>query len=510
MSLPPCFHPGRYSDAILAARSGQSHSLPGTVTALTVHDSNSQNRQLAQIKVSVGSLGRRLPSDFNHGTIRSARDDVKGRILSAEGGGPGELTIDGLLPKDWSPPPGDRVILSPFDHLAALARWAKGLESTPPGVRRFLSNDILEAPSPPPLSTAGLGPLDDTQRLAVERCARESLLLWGPPGTGKTHTLAAAVASMRREGWRVAVVALSNAAVDVATLAIDDACTRMGMPLEPKELIRLGTPRHPELEGENRPHLLAFQRELAALNRKLASARKSLVAATRRIQQARSRGVEPHPKEVKLRASLLEVIDAAEEERRALLRQHIAAAQVLCTTAASFVLFEGLGELDAVLVDEGSQMPLALLYFLAASNPARLHVVGDPMQLPPITPRVPHRAPARAKEDVAYLFGTSRFSLAGLDGSKTTIEPAIARLERSGGLATLLVQRRMPKEIGELVSHLAYDGRLRHAASPRTQPSSIPDAPLIHVPAPGHGRVNSSQEEAELTRRIVETPDFDT
>lgn len=51
-------------------------------------------------------------------------------------------------------------------------------------------------------------------------------IVWGPPGTGKTTTLAEMVAALVSAGERVLVLAPTRIASDGACLAIDEAITR--------------------------------------------------------------------------------------------------------------------------------------------------------------------------------------------------------------------------------------------------------------------------------------------
>jgi len=505
VNLPGAFDPGRFRAAVAAARRYQQFPLKARLLELTILD-DSADESLVQVTVDAPHLGNRLPSDFDHGSFLYARTDLRGTVLSTEQLMPGQLVVVASFRLSARKlPSSGAVVLFPYDHLAALLSWAHGLTELPEGVRTLLSHDVLQQSNPRKLlPSRGIEPLDTDQRRAVRHSSRTSFLLWGPPGTGKTHTLASTVAAMKRQGWRVAVIALSNAAVDVAVLAIDDACTRAGMPLERGELIRLGTPRHPALEEGERPHLLAFQTELRRLNGKLASARKSLFATIRMIRSARRDGREPPETALKLRATLLELIHRSEEQRRAITRRFISSAAILCSTAASFIATGMEEHFDAVIIDEGSQMPLALLYNIAARRPKRLHIVGDPMQLPPIVPS-PRRRYERSNPDVEELFGTSRFQLANLDPSHPDFDRNTSTLEEAGSLVPLLVQRRMTPEIGEVVSQLAYGGRLRHDTKPvdLTPTSILPAQPLVHVLSRASGHTNSSAPQADITRRIV-------
>lgn len=74
------------------------------------------------------------------------------------------------------------------------------------------------------LEAPAVQPDDDVtgdQRAAVVHALTGSLrFVWGPPGTGKTSTMAATVQACVDRGERVLVVAHSNAAVDVAMVRV--------------------------------------------------------------------------------------------------------------------------------------------------------------------------------------------------------------------------------------------------------------------------------------------------
>ena len=82
--------------------------------------------------------------------------------------------------------------------------------------------------------------LNSSQLGAVQLCCDSSLsFVWGPPGTGKTTTLAHIVAELLEQGQRVLVTSTTNAAIDQALdqLAhLPQACPRFTA----NEVVRLG------------------------------------------------------------------------------------------------------------------------------------------------------------------------------------------------------------------------------------------------------------------------------
>src|SRR5690606_15208407 len=91
--------------------------------------------------------------------------------------------------------------------------------------------------------------LEADQREAARRAAMNSLhFVWGPPGTGKTRTLAETVRTLLAAGERVLVAAPSNVAVDVATLRTADLLEGTELVQEGR-VLRVGTPHLPELRS---------------------------------------------------------------------------------------------------------------------------------------------------------------------------------------------------------------------------------------------------------------------
>ncbi|WP_203982379.1 AAA domain-containing protein [Sphaerisporangium rufum] len=89
-----------------------------------------------------------------------------------------------------------------------------------------------------PFSTAPRG-LNAGQRDAVALALTPGLTwLWGPPGTGKTTTISALVAELRRRGKRVLLAAPTNAALDVAVAAVLDRLPDV----DEGQVVRLGQP----------------------------------------------------------------------------------------------------------------------------------------------------------------------------------------------------------------------------------------------------------------------------
>jgi superfamily I DNA and/or RNA helicase len=97
---------------------------------------------------------------------------------------------------------------------------------------------------------------------------------------------------------------------------------------------------------------------------------------------------------------------------------------------------------DRVFIDESSMVPLPQMFFVGFRAAKSICIFGDPKQLAPIC--------ISNKEEVREWFAKDIYKYAGLDDSS------------KNSVAELLTQRRMPEELGKLVSSLFYKNRLQH------------------------------------------------
>ncbi len=103
--------------------------------------------------------------------------------------------------------------------------------------------DIVSNPRPtaiaPIAKPAGLRDLNPSQRGAVEKALGQRVtFVWGPPGTGKTQTIAELAACLVRARKRVLLTALSNMALDQLLLA---TVSRLGDSAREVPIARTGT-----------------------------------------------------------------------------------------------------------------------------------------------------------------------------------------------------------------------------------------------------------------------------
>ncbi|HEY7171799.1 MAG TPA: AAA domain-containing protein [Vicinamibacterales bacterium] len=365
--------------------------------------------------------------------------------------------------------------------------------------------------------------LNASQRAAVQLCSDSDLaFVWGPPGTGKTTTLAHIVSELRTQGLRVLVLSTTNAALDqalekiaqdpemaeaihagsVARIGRSDGAT-FGAAVR-DVVTRLHSSHQDALDRllSRRPVLASAARSCEETLRALSHAdvpyQDSLFGETRpRRAPAHLEGIFGGPRAASLRdldpAALAGIV-----RRRA---ARLALALTLCDKAiaasrqglrhkerdvvdgASVVLstltngyFSPLmvdQRFDVLIVEEASMAVLPTLFYAACLGRRKTVIVGDPCQLPSIV--------QSSADYVRRVMGRNIFEV-------RVAEPLASPL-----VALLDVQYRMHPLIGDLVSELFYAGRLTHGGDLRTleriaSREPYPRHPLVVLDTAGRTR----------------------
>jgi hypothetical protein len=314
----------------------------------------------------------------------------------------------------------------------------------------------------PPLPPMGPGlEMNPSRRRAVQGALGLPLsFVWGPPGTGKTATLARIAEAFLRQGRRVLVVAHSNVAVDEA--AADIAALLHDTPwYQNYEILRLGHHRHEALEQYER---ILFTRYAEVIARRLGSDRHAVTEAQRLVVER---------------------------------------ARIVCTTLTQTFFSSVFPEtpFDVCLVDEASMAPLPYLFW--ALSRARHHAAlcGDFLQLPPV---------ALAQTPAARRWlGRNIYQHLGI----TT--PHHAR--DNPRVFLLNTQYRMDPEIAEIPNRLFYNGVLSTDPGTAARPGAASN-PLVLVDTSDAGawcvrlargsrlNLHSAHVAATLAQRLAGTP----
>ena len=334
--------------------------------------------------------------------------------------------------------------------------------------------------------------LNASQRAAVQLCSDSDLaFVWGPPGTGKTTTLAHIGNELLAQGMRVLILSTTNAALDqvLGKLAAD---SETGEAIHAGKIVRIGRSDAPTYGAAlsdvvvrlNKVHQKALDRMLSrrptvvlAL-RQCEKALEALSAAEEPFQESlfgdgkprktipdladifgkqrttELRGLDPVELAGLIRRRSARLVRVGElcnigiAERKAALirkeREAVDAASLVLSTLTNSYFSPLMQEqrFDVVIVDEASMAVLPALFYAACLGNRKTIMVGDPCQLPSIV---------ESNEDyVRKVMGRNIF------------EVAVAEPLSSPLVAMLDVQYRMHPVIGTLVSDLFYSGRLKH------------------------------------------------
>ncbi|MBN2307559.1 MAG: AAA family ATPase [Candidatus Hydrogenedentes bacterium] len=355
--------------------------------------------------------------------------------------------------------------------------------------------------------------LNDSQRRAVELCRAGNLaFVWGPPGTGKTTTLGRIVTALRRQGLRVLVTSTTNAAVDQALVALarqDEARDDM----DAGRIVRVGqaggdtfgaglTEVVERLHARTHDTLTRLRARRLEVRRQIdhcQAALDTLDAHARPAQRDLFDEQEPQtltrwdiapifsetPADYLLtcpvaeqrrrlvrRKRLLEGLAAGYPDKIAALSAELRQGEAAVVRQAGVVLatmtnlyISGLlrpERFDAVVVEEAGMAVLPTLFYCACLAASKVVMVGDPKQLPPIV--------------------QSRSAYVHKAMGRSIFEVTVPDPHHSDVVVMLDTQYRMHPAIGDLVSDLFYEGRLKHGPIIRDRDAIAAKAPFPGAP----------------------------
>lgn len=349
-----------------------------------------------------------------------------------------------------------RLDLSPDEttrrrQLAALARAE--LVTQRPGKLR----DVILGKRPLRFADPGdlefLTELNPPQRDAVRFAlsAKDIAIIHGPPGTGKTTTVAETIYQAVRRGESVLACASSNTAVDnllERLVAMTPNVLRVGHPARVFESLR--------------GHTLDERVEADPTNRVIADMRRE-VDELMRAAKRRHSGRDAKRRRGELFAEAGQLRGQIRSLERSVVRGVLDSADVICTTTTIDDELLGDRTFDWVVIDEACQCTEPGVW-QAVLRGERLILAGDHCQLPPTVL-------------------SDRAAKAGM--KRSTMERLVQR-EGDAIYRRLTVQYRMHESIMRFSSDAFYDGELIADASVKNrQLADLPDvteSPLTTEP----------------------------
>jgi superfamily I DNA/RNA helicase len=271
-------------------------------------------------------------------------------------------------------------------------------------------------------------------------------VLWGPPGTGKTHTIGRQVARCLDDpDERLLVVSTTNRATDAAALSAGSATRdRSADLLDQHRILRLGKGAQYR-DYEERGFLALLEGTETDLLRRIAPLLKA-------VDQAKS----PEEKALlrkEIRSLRKQMKDAAQRiflsrETKAAVATAFKALTLLAGAEVRRQIATGRAPFTTIVIDEAGLISRAAVAALSLLASRRVVLVGDPRQLAPIS-RISR---ILSTKQATWL---ERSGLSHLRSLK----------HDTAGVHILLEQHRMHQDICSLISSYQYEGRLTCADS---------------------------------------------
>lgn len=297
--------------------------------------------------------------------------EIKGRILSSEGK---SLIID--LEKNI----GDFLTDVYFFHdpWELLEQLSERLDEAKKNKRKLARMKRLMEPS-----DIQKYPTENIKSNVHELMLRSQYnpvtFVWGPPGTGKTFTLARVAANKYLNGKKILVMAHSNQAVDVLMAEIA-SILKNNERFKEGDILRYGSQTSSPLLMETSitsiELLKSFHPDLAERKEQLSNKRREI-----KYDLSKSFSKRDSDQLLEIELKLTNILEKIRQKEVQLVKDAKIIGATLAKAASDPALYEG--EYDLVMVDEASMAFVPQMAF-AAILAKRLIVCGDFKQLPPI------------------------------------------------------------------------------------------------------------------------------
>ncbi|KKK37743.1 DNA helicase [Mesobacillus campisalis] len=280
-----------------------------------------------------------------------------------------------------------------------------------------------------------------------------STYVWGPPGTGKTYTLARTAANKYFQKKKVLILSHSNQAVDVLISEIHSFIQKKNR-FQEGDVLRYGSQTGETLASHE--GLTTYQL-IEKLDPALAEDRVKLFEERRQLKQDLSRSFSRRDSNelLELETRIARVLDKVRQREIEFLKEAYIIGTTLAKAASDSAIYEK--EYDVVILDEASMAYVPQAGF-ATSLGKRVIICGDFKQLPPIASSRDALVSKWLKEDVFHRAGIVDY----VDEGK--LHPQLFLLKE---------QRRMHPEISAFTNKYIYESLVSDHESVHTRRNRI-------------------------------------
>ncbi len=226
--------------------------------------------------------------------------------------------------------------------------------------------------------------------------------VWGPPGTGKTYTLARVAANKYFKKKKVLLLSHSNQSVDVLMREISAFLSKQGRYKE-GDVLRYGS--HSSELLEDLPAITSSQL-LQNRNPMLAEERVNVMEERRHLKLDLSKSFSKRDSEslLKLETKVARILEKIREKELDFLQDAFIIGTTLAKAAMDTAIYEK--DYDVIILDEASMAYVPQAAF-AASMAKNIIICGDFKQLPPIASARHELVGKWLREDVFHRTGVA-------------------------------------------------------------------------------------------------------
>lgn len=289
--------------------------------------------------------------------------------------------------------------------------------------------------------------------------------VWGPPGTGKTYTLARTAANKYFQKKRVLILAHSNQAVDVLVSEVTAFVKKKGRFME-GDILRYGSNTGEALSAHE---AVTTNGLIEKRDPVLSQSKNKLLEERRLLKQDLHSSFSKRDSDnlLDLENKIAKLLEKFRQKEVKYLQEAFIIGTTLAKAASDIAIYEK--EYDVVILDEASMAYVPQVAF-AAGLGRRMIVCGDFKQLPPIASSRDPLAAKWLKEDVFHLSGV----VDSLNGG--SLHPHLFLLKE---------QRRMHPDISAFTNRCIYHSLVGDHESVRSNRQEI----VQKAPFPGRASV---------------------